>query len=85
MLRADSRIAWQLVAGEAILLDLENGRAIGLNETGTFLWSRLQSQDEGDLVEALIREFEVDLETARRDLALFVGLLKEHGFVRDGA
>jgi hypothetical protein len=83
MLRADARVAWQIVAGEAILLDLDSGRVIGLNETGTFLWSRLQSQDEHDLLDALAQEFEVDRETARLDLSRFVALLKEHGFVRD--
>ena len=83
MLRADPRIAWQIVAGEAILLDLDSGRAIGLNETGTYLWPRLQDQEEGDLLEALVREFEVDHEVAHRDLGRFVSLLKEQGFVRD--
>ena len=83
MFRPESRIAWQVVAGEAILLDLDNGRAIGLNETGTFLWPRLHDHEEGALLEALVREFEVDHDAARRDLARFVALLKEHGFVRD--
>lgn len=82
-IRAEPRIAWQVVAGEAILLDLDNGRAIGLNETGTYLWPRLHDHEEGDLLEALVREFAVDREAARRDLARFVALLKERGFVRD--
>ncbi len=83
MLRAEPRIAWQILAGEAILLDLDNGRVIGLNETGTFLWPRLQDAEESELIESLVSEFEVDRETARRDLARFVALLKEHGFVGD--
>lgn len=85
ILRVNPRIAWQVVAGEAILLDLDNGRAIGLNETGTFLWPLLQSQDETDLIESLVREFDVDREAARRDLDRFVALLREHGFVLDEA
>lgn len=83
MLRADARIAWQIVAGEAILLDLDSGRVVGLNETATFIWPRLQSQDEHELLDALVLEFEVDREAARRDLSRFVALLKEHGFVQD--
>lgn len=83
MVRPEPRIAWQVVAGEAILLDLDNGRAIGLNETGTFLWPLLQDHEEGDLLEALVREFEVAHDSARRDLARFVAMLKEQGFVRD--
>ncbi len=83
MFRAEPRIAWQILAGEAILLDLDNGRVVGLNETGTFLWPRIQDLEESELIERLVREFEVDHETARRDLARFVALLREHGFVRD--
>ena len=83
MLRVNPRIAWQVVAGEAILLDLDNGRAIGLNETGTFLWPRLGTEDEGAVLEALVNEFEADRDTARRDLERFVALLREHGFVLD--
>ena len=84
-LRVHPRIAWQVVAGEVILLDLDNGRAIGLNETGTFLWPLLGTQDEGDLLDALVREFEVDRDAARRDLDRFVTLLRENGFVLDAA
>jgi len=85
MLRVHPRIAWQVVAGEAILLDLDNGRAIGLNETGTFLWPLLGTQDEGDLLESLVREFDVDRDMARRDLERFVALLRENGFIQDTA
>ncbi len=85
VLRVHPRIAWQVVAGEAILLDLDNGRAIGLNETGTFLWPRLGTQDEGELIDALADEFEVDRDMARRDLERFVALLRENGFIQDTA
>ena len=84
-LRVHPRVAWQVVAGEAILLDLDNGRAIGLNETGTFLWPLLGTQDEGALLESLVREFDVDRDGAGRDLDRFVTLLREHGFVLDAA
>ena len=85
MLRVDARLAWQVLAGEAILVNLGSGRAIGLNETGTFIWERIQNQTEAELADALVREFSIDLDSARRDLTEFVGLLKSEGYLLETA
>ena len=53
---------------------------ISLNESGAFLWNKLQSDcSEANLVEALLQEYEgLDEETAKHDVADFVALLQEH-------
>ena len=51
---------------------------ITLNETGSFLWERLEKGcEEEDLVEALLEEYEVTREQASADVAEFVEKLKK--------
>ena len=55
---------------------------ITLNETGAFLWEKLQVEtSEEALISALLAEYDVDEATARRSVAAFVGKLKENGFI----
>lgn len=74
------------VAGQTVVLptagDLDLNMMITLNETGKFLWERLEKgTDEAALVQALLAEYDVDEETARKSVEGFVDKLKEHGFV----
>ena len=57
---------------------------IVLNETGAFLWEKLQNDItfEG-LCESLSREFEVDDETAKTDAEEFVLILKDKGLIEN--
>lgn len=74
------------VAGQTVVLpsgdELDLNMMITLNETGAFLWERLQSETTEDaLVSALLGEYEVDEETARKAVAAFVQKLSENGFL----
>lgn len=57
---------------------------IKLNETGAFLWQKLADADltEDDLTETLLAEYDVDRETAARDVHRIVGLLRENGILQ---
>ena len=59
--------------------------AVSLNESGAFLWEKLQSDVcEQALVEALMQEYEgVDEKTAQADVAEFLALLTENGFLQE--
>lgn len=55
---------------------------IRLNETGAFLWKRLQSDStEVDLLQALQAEYDVSEEKAASDLEKFLDILKEEGIL----
>lgn len=43
---------------------------IRLNETGAFLWNKMTERDctEEELVEAVLEEYDIDRETAERDV-----------------
>lgn len=45
-------VAWQIVDGEAIVVDLASGTTIGLNPAGTLLWSRIDGDRNLDALAA---------------------------------
>lgn len=55
---------------------------IALNETGRFLFELLQDeQTKGDLLAALLEEYDVDRKSATADIDEFIDLLNKHGFL----
>lgn len=74
------------VGGQVVVLpttgDMDLNTMIKLNETGAFLWERMQAEtDENALVAALLAEYDVDEATARRSVQSFVGKLSDNGFL----
>jgi hypothetical protein len=69
--------------GEAVVLNLSTGIYFGLNEVGTRIWQLIDQFGELAAVhESLLREFEVDPDTASRDLIDLVAQLADRGLVR---
>ena len=55
---------------------------IVLNESGAFLWDALKCETtENALVEALLKEFDVDEETAKTDVKEFISTLAEKDLI----
>ena len=74
------------VAGQTVVLptggDLDLNMMITLNDTGAFLWEKLQNDcSEADLVAALLGEYDVDEQTARESVEAFVKKLSDHDFL----
>jgi hypothetical protein len=76
-LREES-VAWRAFEGEGTLLHLDRQEIHQLNETGTVLIERLRggSASAEDLAVELAQTFEVDDETARRDVGSFLDTLR---------
>lgn len=57
---------------------------INLNESGAFLWKILSEgvENEGQLVDALLGEYDVEKEIAERDVNAFIARLKEAGLIK---
>lgn len=56
---------------------------INLNETGAFLWKRLsEGAEEQDLIDALLSEYEVSEEIAKRDVNKFISKLKQEDLIK---
>ena len=74
------------VAGQTVVLpvgaDLDLNMMISLNDTGAFLWEKLQNDtDETALVAALLGEYDVDKAVAQESVAAFMKKLNENGFL----
>ena len=74
------------VAGQTVVLpiggDMDLNLMITLNDTGAFLWEKLQEEtDEAALVAALLGEYDVDEATAKKAVADFVAKLNDNGFL----
>jgi hypothetical protein len=55
---------------------------ISLNETAAFLWKRLTlKEDLPQIVDALIEEYDVNPEVARKDIELFIEQLTQANIV----
>jgi len=74
------------VAGEIVVIpsgaDLDLNMMITLNDTGRFLWEKLEAgAEEGELVQDLLKEYDVDQATAQKAVDAFVARLKELDFL----
>lgn len=71
------------IAGEYILVPIGNtamemNGMITLNEVGVFIWEKLNNKCTiEELLEAILEEFEIDEERARKDLNEFLQQLNE--------
>ena len=79
--RINPRVAHQVVGGEAVLVDLAGAVMLGLNATGSLVWSLLPSHDEEAIAAAVCDRFAVEIEQARADVAAFVAELVRRGIV----
>lgn len=74
------------VASQNVVLpadrELNLNMMITLNDTGAFIWEHLQTEtDEDALVADLLKEYDVDEDTARTCVRQFVEKLNENGFL----
>lgn len=74
------------IAGEIIVVpsgdELNVNMMITLNDTGRFLWQRLEiGATLDELVQAMLEEYDVDEQTARAGVERFVSKLQERGFL----
>lgn len=70
------------VAGEMILLDLETGIYFTLNSVGASIWRALESGAPRDqVVDAIVDQYEVDVETASADYDEYVDALVAEGLL----
>ncbi len=75
-------------AGKFIVLplggELNLGSLITLNETGAFLWRLLENgASRGELLEALLEEYDVTNERAEKDLDALLAKMNDLGVLED--
>jgi Coenzyme PQQ synthesis protein D (PqqD) len=80
-LRISPELAWQVVDGEGVIVDLPRRCMLGLSPSAWFIWARIDTATEDEIAAELAREFEVDEARAQADVRGFLALLRERGFV----
>ena len=74
--------AWRLIEGEAVILSMDTKVLRGLNPVGSRIWELIDGQRSvDDLVEVIVREFDVVVQTAREDVGAFLRELLARGLV----
>jgi len=80
--RRDSRLPFQEIQGQAVVVVPTRRELHELDEVGTFLWAELSRERSlGDLVTSLCEAFDVEAETATSDVREFLASLEEKGLV----
>lgn len=80
-MKIDKSFILREIAGDYVIVPtgdtaLQFNGLITVNEVGAFLWEKLQEEiTEQELVEAVLAEYEVDAETARKDVSEFLDYL----------
>ena len=76
------KIAYRIVDGEAVILNLKNNELNILNPVATFIWEHLNGYTQLDeIVNKLSEEFNVDYKTAEKDCMDFISQVKDKGIV----
>lgn len=76
------------VAGKNIVVsvgsDVNFNGMLTLNDTGVFFWNLLQSDtSEDELLKAVLSEYDVDEETAKKDIENFIKKLRDARLLED--
>ncbi len=78
-----SKVLFQELEGEAVLLALDSERYFGLDEVGTHIWHLLSDEHHlAAIHERLLTEYAANTSTLRRDLEEFITSLAQAGLVR---
>ena len=66
-------VAWRRFGDEVVLLDLRKSTYIATNKSATTLWTMLETgATRAELIDGLMKTFEIDSETAAADVDAFV-------------
>ncbi len=80
--RVSPRCAWQVVDGEAVLLDLTGKRLVGLNAVGSYVLPLVDGRHTvAELAASVAERFGVEASRAEVDVAAFLRDLARRGFV----
>lgn len=88
-MKIDKQFILRKIAGDYVIIPtgrttLDFNGLITVNEQGAFLWERLrQDVTEGELVDAILAEYEVDEATAAADVEEFLTILRQCGMLSE--
>jgi len=82
---ADERVAWNNLAGQVLILEMENSRYFRLNRAGSVLWEHVVSApgpvSYEELTAVLVDEFGITEERAAADVRAFLDRMGSFGLL----
>ena len=80
--RKSPNSAYRIYDGQATIVMPDRSEVNILNPIGSLVWDRMDgNRSVADLIEAVVQEYEIEPEQARRDVLEFLESLREHGMV----
>jgi len=77
-------VTWRDVDEEMIVLHLPTGKYYTFNKTGHLAWKNLaEGKDTDEITREIMKKYEVDEETAARDLTAFISGLVHHNLISE--
>jgi len=75
-------VLFEILADEAVLLNLNDSHYYGLDDVAMRIWQLLVEHGDTDSVVAqMLKEYDVDEATLRRDLAVLVEEMERRGLI----
>ena len=69
----DENVAWRIIGDEAVLLSAEDSSVHSLDAVGTRIWELCDGEKTvKEIIDQVVAEFEVDHETAEKDVVEFI-------------
>lgn len=68
--------------GEKVMLNIDKGKYYGLDSIGSRIWELLEKpQSVSEMVDALLKEYNVEVEACQHDVLAFLSKLYDMGLV----
>jgi hypothetical protein len=79
----NKKVIQSRIGDEIVMLDVESGFYFGLNSVASVIWDMMKEKvDLGTMVDALIKEFDVDRSTCESDTLELIGQMVEKKIIR---
>ena len=83
ILMRNNDILWKLIEDKVVLLDMDEGRAIILNDVGSHIWMALEKQKtQEELVHEVTTAFDIDEDVAKKDTRSFLDEMIRKDLIR---
>ena len=72
----EKKVAYRVIDGEAVIVNLENSTFHNLNDVGTFIWEQIHGEVTlNQIIQKICQEFEIDYKIAEKDCLDFLCLI----------
>lgn len=80
----NERVPWRIIEGEAILVKVDSGEVIHLNEVAAEIWRIIDGKRKiSEIVGHIQKDFDVDREQAEKDTLEFINSLSDINLVTE--